>query len=425
MSSISLNKQQQAAYDGILKFLAFNQNEDKFFVLSGGAGVGKTYLLGALNQTLGRFGSVFTAPTNKATKVTARTIGAGSVCKTIYSLLGIKMKADEDRMVLEFPKVPVDLSGYSRIFLDEASMVNKSLMTYIRERSRWYGTKWIFIGDRYQLPPVGEENSEVWGLSCPQSHLTKVERHDNEILEFATHVRKQIQRYPEVNLRIRGNHSTFDGVWKYNRGRFMKNIEVAAKKGLFTEIDNTKMVAWRNKTVSEVNQFVRYNIFGDHADKNPWLPGDRIMIGEPIQLNGTIIAHIDDEGTVLEQGVAYHSEFKDLNAYHVTVQIDDGPVITLNIIHEDSAAKLQRRLNELAMKAKQGEKHLWREFWAMANAFHKVRHSYALTAHRAQGSTFKNVFCDTVDILANSNSYEALRCLYVGSTRPTTNLILV
>ena len=425
-SAIVLNNQQQSAYDGIMKYLSFDlRSEHKFYVLSGWAGTGKTFLLGQLNAHLDRYGSVFTAPTNKATKVTSRTIGQGATCKTIYSLLGIKMAADEDRLVLEFPKVPVDLSGYSRIFVDEASMISEQLMKYIIERSRWYATKWIFIGDKGQIPPVGETESMVWGLDCPKSHLEKVERYDNEILEFATHIRKQIQRYPNVNLRVRNNHGDTEGVWKYNRGKFMHNVERAAKKGLFTEVDNTKVIAWRNKTVQSVNEFIRYAIFGKAADKSPWLPGDRVMIGEPITLNGQTLAHIDDEGTVTEAGVAHHSEFKDFDAYHVTVQIDDGPVITLNIIHPNSEAKLNRHLNELAVKAKNGERHLWREFWAMKNAFHRCRHSYALTAHRAQGSTFRNVFLDTTDVLANSNSFEALRCLYVGATRPTTNLILV
>jgi exodeoxyribonuclease-5 len=424
VSALTLNVQQKEAYDGILNFLSYNQNEHKFYVLSGWAGTGKTYLLGALHEALDRYGSVFTAPTNKATKVTSRTIGAGAQCKTIYSLLGIRMVANEDRMVLEFPKKPVDLSGYSRIYVDEASMVNESLLAYIRDRSRYSATKWIFIGDRGQLPPVGEKESKVWTLKCPKSHLEKVERYDNEILEFATHVRKCIQRYPDGSLRMRSNHSASEGVWKYNRGGFMRNIERAAKRGLFTEIDNTKAIAWRNKTVNELNQFIRYNIFGKVADKQPWLPGDRVMMGEPVQIGSAIIAHVDDEGTVVEEGVAYHSEYKDFNAYHVTVQIDDGPAVQLNIIHEDSQAKFVRRLGELALMAKK-EKHYWREFWALKNAFQSIRHSYALTAHRAQGSTFTNTFLDTADILANSNSYEALRCLYVGATRAQSNLILV
>lgn len=424
--TLVLKEQQQAAYDSILRYLtpSFGKQE-KFYVLSGSAGTGKTFLLGAVNEKLGRFGSVFTAPTNKATKVAQNTIGEGALCKTIFSLLGIKMVADEDRLILKFPRIPVDLSGYSRIFVDEGSMISSPLLEYIQEQSERYDTKWIFVGDEYQLPPVGEKNSKIWSLNCPTSRLTQIVRYDNEILNFATRIRKNIERYPKIKLKFKSDHSSnSEGIWKYNRGGFMRNIELAAKKGLFSQVDNTKAIAWRNKTVTELNEFIRYAIFGKQADKHPWLVGDRLMVSEPVQINGNTLAHIDDEGTIIEITETYHSIYKDLSSYNVTVQIDSGRAVTLNIIHPKSEAKFNSMLNKLAAAAKADSKK-WKEFWMLKNSFHGVRYSYALTAHRAQGSTYENTFVDTADIMANANSFEALRCLYVAATRCTTRLILV
>lgn len=433
---VLLKSQQKVAYDAILNHLghgapyqpqrfSLTAPNTKFYVLTGWAGTGKTFLLGELNKVLGRYGSVFVAPTNKATKVTANTIGAGATCKTIYALLGIKMVADEDRLVLKFPRIPVDLSAFDRIFVDESSMINEELLAYIIERSRFYQTKWVFIGDKGQIPPVGEEVSKVWTLDCAHSHLDDVVRYDNQILNFATRIRKMIQRYPrDLDLKLYSDHSVDDGVWKYKRSGFMKQVERAARKGLFSQIDHTKAIGWRNKTVNELNQRIRYAIFGEEADKHPYLVHDRLMIGEPVQVNGTVIAHIDDEGTIIEQTISYHSIYKDLNAYNVTFQIDQGPTVNLNILHPNSEAKFTRMLNVLADDAKK-DNSKWKFFWMLKNSFHRVRYSYAITGHRSQGSTFRNVFLDTSDVLANSNSFEALRIMYVGSTRATTSLILV
>jgi len=61
----------------------------------------------------------------------------------------------------------------------------------------------------------------------------------------------------------------------------------------------------------------------------------------------------------------------------------------------------------------------WRDFWNTKRKFNAVRYGYALTAHRAQGSSYNTVFVDQQDILANPVKREAFRCLYVAVSRPT------
>ena len=66
----------------------------------------------------------------------------------------------------------------------------------------------------------------------------------------------------------------------------------------------------------------------------------------------------------------------------------------------------------------------WKDFWLFKEAFHSVRHAYAITAHRSQGSTYTTVLGDYKDVLVNRTRHEALRCFYVMCTRPTTSLVL-
>jgi len=53
-----------------------------------------------------------------------------------------------------------------------------------------------------------------------------------------------------------------------------------------------------------------------------------------------------------------------------------------------------------------------------------VKYAYAITAHRAQGSTYDTVYVDYQDILMNRERYEAFQCLYVASSRPRKTLYL-
>ena len=67
---------------------------------------------------------------------------------------------------------------------------------------------------------------------------------------------------------------------------------------------------------------------------------------------------------------------------------------------------------------------LWSKFWTLKEAFHNVRHGYATTAPRSQGSTYETSFVDWRDILANRNPTEARRCLYVAFTRAKYRVFL-
>lgn len=385
-----------------------------------------TFLLKKMFWELPKLAASATAPTNKATKVIKRTLNHAAIsveCKTIYSMLGIKMVSDEDRLVLEFPSIPTDLRAYDVIYVDESSMLNRALLQHITGLSGNSSTKWVFLGDKAQLPPVGERNSPVWKLDCPKAYLTKVERYDNEILELATHVRKQVTAYPNVDLQLGSHHGSSEGVWKFRRAQFLHNLSRYAERGDFSEPDSVCAVAWRNRTVEDLNAVIRRAIFGSGAARSRWLVGDRISIGEPITEQGCVIAHIEDEGTILSSEVVQHTIYKEIKVYYLVVQIDDGATINLHVVHEESEPTLQIHLNAWAAAAK-ADRSKWKYFWMMRNSFHRVRYGYAKTAHRVQGSTYENVFCDTTDILANSNTREALRCLYVATTRATTKLIL-
>lgn len=419
-----LKGKQLVAYDRIEKWL---YERNRFFRLMGYSGTGKTFLLKHFDESHQHLDVAYTTPTNKATKILARTLGHPMSCATIYSLLGIRMVAHEERLVLEFPRRPVDISRYDVIVVDESSMLNTELVDYIDKISFQNHARWLFVGDRAQLNPVGEKISPVWTIDCDEYELDEVLRHDNQILEFVTHIRSLIQKYSQkrdARVRIKSNHAKGEGVWHVTNKNFVKYIKRAADQGLFTEVDRVKVIAWRNRRVDQINEIVRNQLFGRIAQREQLLIGDRVMLRDPVTAGRQVIANVDDEGTISSVGVGHHAFHRDIKAYHVVLSLDDGRALDLQIVHPESVGLLADRLNALAVDAKAGRSP-WSHFWGLKESFHNLRYSHALTGHRSQGSTYESVLIDSGDILENSDELEALRCLYVGCSRATTKLVVL
>lgn len=415
-----LNEDQQFALDRIVDWL--HDSSSPFFVLSGSAGTGKTFCIRQLvDATRGRF--IFTAPTNKATKVLRASVTSRDYkpeCRTIYSLLGLRLEASGEVKELVAPEDPIDLSQYKLVVVDEGSMVNAILMKYIKLTVDNFGIKFLFMGDPAQLPPVGELRSPIWTID-QRASLTKVMRHDNQILELATRLRGVVD-HPAPSCKLESNHDGEEGVWKVSEGQFESVILRAADAGLFSKPDMAKAIAWRNVSVDRLNKLIRDRIFDKPS--TPWLPGDRAIFTSPAKdLEDEVIATTDDEGTVERVEVEWHGAYPDFKIFRVSITLDTNSPVIARVLHPDSQHAYSQRLDDLSTAAKL-DRRKWKAFWEFKDAFHQLRHSYAITAHRAQGSTYDTAFVDWRDILLNRNRQEAFRCLYVACTRPKRRLFL-
>lgn len=423
--SLNLNEDQASAIEAILKW----RQEDgaPFFVLRGYAGTGKTYCVKALAEAkkLGRL--VFTAPTNKATKVLRETLTTPNYrpeCCTIYSLLGLRLEASGEVRELsarDKDDDSLDLDAYDIVIVDEGSMVNQTIMAYIKQAAEEFNVKFLFMGDPAQLPPVKELTSPIWRLDSGAT-LTKVMRYDNTILDLATRIRNVVD-HPAPSVRLLSANDGLEGVWRYAGTDFEMAICQAASVGDFQKVNHTKVIAWRNVTVDKYNKLARAVIFGSEAET--WLPTDRLIVTGPCKdLEDNKIANTDDEGEVLRAAPGWHPLAGDVKIWNLTVSFDGGRTVSLRALHEDGQAQYDKRVEELASAAR-ADKRRWKAFWEYKEMFHGVRHAYALTAHRSQGSTYEAVFVDAGDILINKNRQEAFRCLYVACTRAKKRLVIV
>ena len=416
--TFKLSDHQQKAWNKIKVWLS---NSESYFVLRGYAGSGKSYLLSLLAKEKGT--TYFTAPTNKATKVLSKF--TKTEAKTIYSLLGIRMQQVEDKLQLEFSDTPPYFPRNSVIVIDESSMLGHELLRFIINTVKRTGCKILFVGDPAQLPPVGEPRTLAWSVTTDKankSFMKQVIRYDNQLLSLATKIRENLGN-GDYYSPIEDDNDGGEGVFLYKKRQWLDLLNEYTNPTMFND---TKIIAWRNKTVNAYNQWIRDNL----GFKNVYEVGDIVLIAEPVEKYGQIIATIDDEYTITNVGtsavtIEVDSKEEYVNTYSLTLEDSEGDTILINIpINMVTVQNILAYKASLAREAKGSErKELWKDFWDTKHKFHSVRYGYAITAHRAQGSTYKTVFVDQQDIMANSNKREALRCLYVACTRPTTSLI--
>lgn len=421
-TSLPLTLEQGTALDLMEDFL--HNPAQTFFVLAGYAGTGKTYCLRQLAENFrGRL--IFTAPTNKATKVLRDVLTTEQYkpeCRTIYSLLGLRLEANGEVKVLAHPEDPVDLTKYKAIIVDEASMVNSALLKLIREVATAQKIKFIFVGDPAQLPPVKEALSPVWVIGDSRAELLHVMRQDNQILTLATALRKQIG-HPTPRFLTKDDNAEGEGVWQVSREDFERRIMADAEAGLFSRPSHAKAIAWRNVTVDKLNTLIRAKLF-DNASQERWLPDDRVILTEPARtLDDEPLASTDDEGVITHIDTGQHPRYDAFKVYNIHITFDDNRTGVLRVLHEDSFRDHAAHAEALAVAAR-AEPRKWCLFWQFQESFHKIRHAYAITAHRAQGSTYDTAYVDWRDILTSPNRAEAFRCLYVACTRPKKRLIL-
>ena len=411
--------EQQTALDKISAW-SLDPSAEPFFTLKGYAGTGKSYCITLYAKSPGVKTSriCFTAPTNKAVKVlknylTENQIQARSA--TIYSLLGLSLQANGEVKEITAPEEPVDLSGYDLIVVDEASMINRFLMQAIRDAQSEWNVKFLFMGDPAQLPPVGEISSPVWKVTNT-AELTTVMRYGNSMLDLATAIRKVVD-HPFPSIKVETNPP----VYRLRKPEWL--VKISDNLDLFRSGD-AKVIAWRNVKVDEYNSFIRGQIFGPkEAKANRWLPEDKIVATAHLKnLDDQTFKRTDEEATVLQVALGHHPIHNEFEIFNLLVEDELGKKQTIRTLTPEGLFALNNRLNELAMEAKSGKRYKWREFWKLKEAFHEIRHSYAITSHRSQGSSYLKTFVDLEDIMHNRNRQEAFRSLYVACTRQREEL---
>lgn len=413
--AIEYTVDQSTGIDVIQRFL--NDSVAKFCRISGGPGVGKTFLASGIFKLLTDHSVMAAvAPTHKAVKVLKSKLRHGEVCSTIHSFLHLKpvRKGYET----EWKQVSAPESHSKLVLLDEYSMVGKNLFKFIQDDAYYRNRKYIFFGDGLQIPPVGEKESPITVLNLGKySHeLNEIVRQEanNPIVRTVHTIRAAIAKGKEpviVTDMYKGK-----GVSVLALPEWTNTIRDIADS--FTP-DIFRIIAYRNSTTKKYNKMVRSML---NYDLN--VPFD---VGEYVVANDTYsVGFGDDEVVVITNGVEGEViEMYDcidpvyrLRYYQVTIKDEEGTIYTVPVLNMHEEEKYYRVKETLLEDAKRDRKkwYVWYKFLAM---FCDLRSLFSITSHKCQGSTYQYSFIDYCDIYTNQNIFEADRCMVVAASRAT------
>jgi len=117
--------------------------------------------------------------------------------------------------------------------------------------------------------------------------------------------------------------------------------------------------------------------------------------------------------------------------YMTIIVIDDSDHERYEKIKNESGLVIKnfskQMLHQYKTSPKQIEKYVIKPLWKQWNkifveSFANVNYGYSITCHKAQGSSFYDVYVDLDDILQNPRKNEAKKCAYTAVTRSSNEL---
>ena len=432
------------------------------FVLSGYAGTGKTFLSMRLLAKVEATGLCWTvvAPTHKAVGVLRQHLERTGLKptwypSTIHRLLRLKLRRERDlERCEETEQTAMALEHLGLVLVDEASMVDSTLLEIALRCAHPFRCRLVFVGDPAQLPPVGEGSSPVFGLgrACRVS-LTHVVRHQGPVLRLASGLRAGTRpcRRPPPLPPVRTDQGMVEVL---ERGLWLERAQAALRRSVEADDpDLARILCYTNRSLEQLVPIARRALHGDMADQLPVLPGEvlisRAAVMAPACREGEEAAEEPDmvlgsnRELVVRDVTPERCDLADFG-----VGSGDGltaPVIeTLMARVEAGEALLSLRLlpplgsagrqaleqvlqglRQQAREAgKQGGRALWRRFFLVRDAFASLGPAAVLTVHRSQGSTFGEVFVDA-DVFWPSEEELRRQLVYVAVSRASRAVSLV
>jgi len=454
-AGISLTADQAAAVAAFADWLAA-PGDGCPFVLSGYAGTGKTFLsmrLLALVEAAGLCWTVV-APTHKAVGVLRSHLQLAGLQptwfpSTIHRLLRLKLRRERDLERCEATdQTAVALEHLGLVLIDEASMVDSTLLEISLRCAHPFGTRLVFVGDPAQLPPVAEAESPVFAMErARRVALTEVVRHQGPVLRLASGVREGALpcRPPPALPPL----ATPQGmVALLDRQDWLAAAQRALRRSAETDNpDLARVLCYTNRSLERLVPIARRALHGDMADQLPVLPGEvlitRSAVMAPACREGAEAAEEPDmvlgsNRELVVRDVA--PERCDLADFGCPAMVIDTLTATVDAgesqlrlrllppLGSSSRTSLEAALQGLRQQArdagKQDGRAIWRRFFLLRDAFASLGPAAVLTVHRSQGSTFSEVFVDS-DVFWPRDPLLCRQLVYVAVSRASQAVSLV
>ncbi len=455
-------QEQAHALEVFAEFLT-DRDPHAVMILRGSAGTGKTTLSGAIVRTLKEIRQkvMLLAPTGRAAKVFS--LNSGSPAYTIHrriyrekSFSGVEGQFNlNDNLYTDTLFMVDEASMIANMGLGGMSFGSGCLLDdLVHFVYQGRNDRLLLIGDKAQLPPVGEEESpalhaamlEGYGLKVYECDLNEVLRQSEEsgILYNATMIRQMIThdditQLPKIHFAGYSDIKPMPGA---------ELIEALADSYHHVGLDDTIVVTRSNKRANVFNQGIRNMVLDREEELSQ---GDILMIvknnyywmeeerksNNKLQSNEipAFLAN-GDRAKVLKvrrridlYGFRFATlllQFPDYGNYELeaTVLLDtltsEAPALT----HEQQEQlfhQIEEDYQDIPLKADRMKAIRQDQFF---NAL-QVKFAYAVTCHKAQGGQWAHVYVDQGYMTDDMLNPDYIHWLYTAFTRATEMLYLV
>jgi hypothetical protein len=306
------------------------------------------------------------------------------------------------------------------------------------------------MGDPAQIPPVGELDCEPflepekYGIIVNQLTTIMRQKDGNPIIAASFMIRENLFKksldFSEFEDKVKLN--IVNNTLESEREQLICFIQdVWSGPEIKADSFYYKIIAYRNSQVAIWNDLAR-SIY--HNVKREDLPqiliGDYFITDKPVFHDDTILLNTSTDIKVLsisQDKKSPHRLFKNesIKYYECEVEYFDHiadkfmktHIHILDNEHQLKYSSLMNKVKDWAQNELNAakKKMFWHAYFAMDKCFARVSPAFAITAHKSQGSTFKNVIVDVNDILLSSNIEERNRILYTSLTRPSDTCTLI
>lgn len=455
-------QEQAHALEVFAEFLT-DRDPHAVMILRGSAGTGKTTLSGAIVRTLKEIRQkvMLLAPTGRAAKVFS--LNSGSPAYTIHrriyrekSFSGVEGQFNlndnlyTDMLFMVDEASMIANMGFGGMSFGSGCLLDDLVHFVYQGRN----DRLLLIGDKAQLPPVGEEESpalhaamlEGYGLKVYECDLNEVLRQSEEsgILYNATMIRQMIThdditQLPKIHFAGYSDIKPMPGA---------ELIEALADSYHHVGLDDTIVVTRSNKRANIFNQGIRNMVLDREEELSQ---GDILMIvknnyywmeeerksNNKLQSNEipAFLAN-GDRAKVLKvrrridlYGFRFATlllQFPDYGNYELeaTVLLDtltsEAPALT----HEQQEQlfhQIEEDYQDIPLKADRMKAIRQDQFF---NAL-QVKFAYAVTCHKAQGGQWAHVYVDQGYMTDDMLNPDYIHWLYTAFTRATEMLYLV
>ena len=304
------------------------------------------------------------------------------------------------------------------IFIDEASMVDTPLLNIILEFCK--DCKIVFIGDKEQLAPVGEELSPVFSVVEPQDRVFLNEQMRNagqpHLMALCKQLRATVQTgefYP-----IEEVPGVIDYLDDEQMGDYLERT--FAHPGA-----NSRILCYTNNRVADYAEFLR----DVRGLPQQFTAGEHAVVAKAYAMGKTNfsverevgIISVGDE--IYKGGYAHATPNRDEILYHeaeVAYINEDGSIPRRGAVVKIplDMSYVRRTLRNLA-SAKN-----WSEYHPLNNSMMDIRMPEACTVHKSQGSTYDSVFIDLGNIGTCRDKDMVARMLFVAFSRAKSRVYL-